>query len=91
MPSFLLWTGAGDWLESCYAWVKACSQGGPDVSAVACASACFVLWRQTASATDILGPLVVTGSPTFVYLLGFLFCFSLFKLVKQEYNKKISI
>lgn len=75
MPSFLLWAGAGDWLESCYAWVKACSQGGPDVSAVACASACFVLWHQTASATGILGPLVVTGSPTFVYLLGFFVLF----------------
>lgn len=41
MPSFLNWAGAGDWLESCCAWVKACFQGGPDVSVVACVSACW--------------------------------------------------
>ena len=88
MPSFLNWAGAGDWLESCCALVKACSQGGP-----------MCLWWPV----PLLAPFYGVKLPqryswtsrchwqSNLCLFDGFFVFSLFKLVKQEYNKKISV
>lgn len=85
MLSFLNWgLGAGDWLESCCAWVKACFQGGPDLSAVASASACSVLGGRTASAVFLDLSLSLAVQPLFIY---WVFCF-VFLFLNWE-NKNI--
>lgn len=65
--------------------MKACFQGGPDLSAVACASACSVLGGQTASAVFLDLSLSLAVQPLFIY---WVFCF-VFLFLNRE-NKNIT-